>query len=605
MTAKKTRSVRSICLSDESPLAQRVAMAALAQRVAMAEERIRRRLAAIMVADVVGYARLMEADEAGTLAALKDRRKTVLEPVVRSHGGRIVKLMGDGVLVEFGSAVDAVSSALELQAKMAEANDDLADERRIALRIGINLGDVIGDGADVYGEGVNIAARLEALAQPGSVCVSQNVYEQVARKVDGAFEPLGERQLKNIETPVRAYLVRPALVPPSKPAATSEKPSIAVLPFDNMSGDPAQDYFSDGITEDIITELSRFRELMVIARNSSFAFRGKSLDAKEAGHRLGADFIVEGSVRRAGKRVRVSAQLIEVASGKHRWAERYDRNIEDIFAVQDEVVSTIVGTLVGRVASSGAEQSGRKPAQLWAAHDYFLQGRERSIRFDGDAAAPLLRRAIELDPAYAQAYGLLAEVAYILYSAHGRREDLEEGFRAAQKAVELDPLDSASHRALGLIHSMMRQYELGGIHLDRAVALNPNDVHASTFRGLWLALTGHGQEALRSLDADLRRNPFPPAWYWGCRGAALLQLRRHAEALEAFQHVDHLHWWLHCYIASCQAHLGQIDQAKRSAADALRLKPDFAITDFARSEWWRDRSDLEHITDGMRKAGLK
>jgi adenylate cyclase len=594
-TAKKS-ALSEIILSHQRPVAH---------KVAMAEERIRRRLAAIMVADVVGYARLMEADEAGTLAELKDRRKTILEPVVRSHGGRIVKLMGDGVLVEFGSAVDAVRSALELQVRMADANGEVADERQITLRIGINLGDVIGDGADVYGEGVNIAARLESLAQPGSVCVSQNVYEQVARKVDGAFEPLGERQLKNIETPVRAYLVRPTLVPPGKLATRSEKPSIAVLPFDNMSGDPAQDYFSDGITEDIITELSRFRELMVIARNSSFAFRGKALDAKDVGHRLGADFIVEGSVRRAANRVRV-AQLVETSSGKHRWAERYDRNIEDIFAVQDDVVSTIIGTLVGRVASSSAEHSGRKPTQLWAAHDYFLQGRERSIRFDSQGAAQFLRRAIELDPAHTQAHAWLAGAAYVRHSDHGRREDLEEGLRAAQTAVRLDPLDSSGHRNLGLIYSKLRQYELGGIHLDRAVALNPNDVYASTFRGLWLAFTGRGEEALRSLEADLRRDPFPPAWYWGCRGVALLQLRRHAEALEAFQHVDHLwHWWLPCYIASCQAHLGKIDLAKESAADVLRLKPDFTITDFERAEWWRNQSDLEHITDGMRKAGLK
>ena len=578
----------------------------VAHKVAMSEERIRRRLAAIMVADVVGYARLMEADEAGTLAALKDRRRNVLEPIVRSHGGRIVKLMGDGVLVEFVSAVDAVGSALELQARMADANDDVADERRIMLRIGINLGDVIGEGTDVYGEGVNIAARLESLAEPGSICMSQNVYEQVAKKVNGTFEPLGDRQLKNIEAPVRAYLVRPAVVEPSKPAVTSDKPSIAVLPFDNMSGDPVQDYFSDGITEDIITELSRFREIMVIARNSSFALRGKALDAKEVGHRLGADFIVEGSTRRAGNRVRVTAQLIDVSSGKHHWAERYDRNVEDIFAVQDEVVSMIVGTLVGRVTSTRAEQSGRKPPQLWAAHDHFLQGRERSIRFDSETAAQFLRRAIELDPAHAQAHAWLAGVAYVLHSDHGRREDLEEGLRAAQTAVRLDPLDSSGHRQLGLIYSKMRQYEQGGIHLDRAVALNPNDVYASMFRGLWLAFTGRGEEALGSLEADLRRDPFPPAWYWGCRGVAFLQLRRHAEALEAFQHIDHLwHWWLPCYIASCQARLGNIDQAKQSAADVLRLKPDFAIADFERSEWWRDPADLEQITHGMRMAGLK
>lgn len=301
----------------------------------MAEDLIKRRLAAIVVADVVGYSRLMEADEAGTFAALKERRKGVLEPVVKAHGGRIVKVMGDGVLVEFGSAVSAVQGALKLQKKMAEVNEGLPEARRIVLRIGINLGDVIGEGSDIYGENVNTAARLESRAEPGGICVSYSVYEQAAKKIECLFEELGERHLKNIEAPVRAYFVRPA-APESTPAAiASQRPSIAVLPFDNISGDPAQEYFSDGITEDISTELSRFRELIVIARNSSFTFKGKTVDIKEVGRKLGVRFAVEGSVRRAGNRVRVSAQLIETSSGNHLWADRYDRNIEDIFAVQD------------------------------------------------------------------------------------------------------------------------------------------------------------------------------------------------------------------------------------------------------------------------------
>jgi adenylate cyclase len=560
----------------------------------MAEDRIHRRLAAIMFADVVGYSRMMEGDEAGTLAALKERRKTVLEPVVRAYGGRIVKLMGDGVLVEFASAVNAVGCAVELQGKMAGANNSAALERRIALRIGINLGDVIGEGSDIYGAGVNIAARLESLAEPGGVCVSHNVREQVANKVDGVFD----------EAPVRAYLLRPSTGGSKQAETGSEKPSIAVLPFDNLSGDAAQEYFSDGITEDIMTELSRFRELIVIARNSSFTLKGKAVETKEAGRKLGARYLLEGSVRKAGSRFRVTAQLIEAASGNHLWGERYDNDMEDIFAVQDKVVSTIVGTLIGRLALTGAEQSRRKPPQLWAAHDYFLQGRERTIRFDAEAAVPLLRHAVELDPTYAQAYGLLAEAMYVLYSVHGRGEDLEEGFRAAQKAVELDPLDSVSHRAAGLIRSMMRQYDLAGIHFDRAVSLNHNDVYASMLRGLWLAFVGRGEEALRNLDADLRRDPFPPSWYWGCRGVAFLQLRRHAEALEAFQHIDLLHWWMYCYLAICHAHLGQIELAKDAAERLLQIKPDFTMADFERSEWWRDPADLEHLRAGLHKAGL-
>jgi TolB-like protein len=571
----------------------------------MAKGRAQRRLAAILAADVVGYSRLMEFDEVGTLAALKARRHDVLGPLVAKHQGRIFKTTGDGVLVEFASAVNAMQCAVDLQREMAAANAEQPGERHIVLRIGVNLGDVIAEGGDLYGDGVNIAARLESIAEPGGILVSGTAYDHAKNKIKVGFDDLGPQTLKNISEPVRAYRVcgTPAVTVASPKPAT-DKPSIAVLPFTNMSGDAEQEYFSDGITEDVITELGRFRELMVIARNSSFSFRGKGIDLKEAGHKLGARFVVEGSVRKAGNRVRVTAELIEASSGNHLWAERYDRNIEDIFAVQDEVVSTIVATLIGRLAASGAEQSRRKPPQLWAAHDYFLQGREHAIRFDAEAAAPLLRRAIELDPAYAQAYGWLAMQMYVLYSAHGRREDLEEELKAAHKAVELDPLDSGSHRAFGLVCSQMRQYDLAGIHFDRAVSLNPNDVYASTLRGLWLAFVGRGEEALRSLDADLRRDPFPPTWYWGCRGVAFLQLRRHAEALDAFQHMDLLHWWIHCYIAACHAHLGSIELAKREASEVLRLKPHFSIVDFERSEWWRDPADLEHLKDGMRKAGL-
>jgi TolB-like protein len=439
-----------------------------------------------------------------------------------------------------------------------------------------------------------------------SKAVSGTAYDHARNKIKVGFDDLGLQALKNISEPVRAYRVAgtPA-VSVTAPNPATDNPSIAVLPFTNMSGDPEQEYFSDGITEDIITELGRFRELIVIARNSSFTFRGKAaVDPKEVSRKLGARFVVEGSVRKAGNRVRVTAELIEASSGSHLWAERYDSNIEDIFAVQDEVVSTIVATLVGRLSLSGAEQSRRKPPQLWAAHDYFLQGRERAIRFDAEAAAPLLRRAIELDSAYARAYGWLSMQLYVLYSAHGRREDLEDELRAAQKAVELDPLDSVSHQAFGLVCSQMRRYEVAGIHFDRAVSLNPNDVYASTLRGLWLAFVGRGEEALRSLDADLRRDPFPPTWYWGCRGVAFLQVRRHAEALDAFQHMDLLHWWIHCYIAACHAHLGRIELTKREVSEVLRLKPDFSIADFERSEWWRNPTDLEHVEDGMREAGL-
>ncbi|MCI0431007.1 MAG: hypothetical protein L0210_10750, partial [Rhodospirillales bacterium] len=329
----------------------------------MAEERVQRRLAAILAADVVGYSRLMEADEAGTLIALKTWRKEVLEPLVARHQGRVFKVIGDGVLVEFGSAVNAVQCAVELQQDMAAANVDVPENRRIVLRIGVNLGDVMVEGSDLYGDGVNIAARLESIAKPSGVLVSGTAFDYVRNKVNAGFEALGPQSLKNIAEPVRAYRVTGTPRVITTPKVPTDKPSIAVLPFTNMSGDPNQQYFGDGVVEDIITELSRFRSLFVIARNSSFAFRGEGIDIAEIARRLGVQYVVEGSIRRAGNRVRITAQLIDARNGAHLWAERYDRELEDIFAVQDEVVRTVVATVAGRVEAAGAELAKRKPPE--------------------------------------------------------------------------------------------------------------------------------------------------------------------------------------------------------------------------------------------------
>jgi adenylate cyclase len=341
----------------------------------MSEERAQRRLAAILAADVVGYSRLMQIDEAGTLAALKARRTGVLKPVVSKHRGRIVKLMGDGVLIEFASAVDAVECAVQLQNAMTAANADTSADRHIVLRVGVNLGDVMVEGGDLYGDGINVAARLEGVAEPGGVLVSKSVHDQVRGKVSLAFDDLGEQKLKNMDEPVRVYRARSVgeAITTARPASVpSDKPSIVVLPFTNLSGDPEQQYFSDGITEDIITELSRYRSLQVIARHSSFAFRGPSIDIQEVRRRLGARYVVEGSVRRVGSQLRITAQLIDAASESHLWAERYDRDMRDVFAIQDEVTRTIAVTLEGRVNASGVEQAKRKPTTDWRAYDYIL-----------------------------------------------------------------------------------------------------------------------------------------------------------------------------------------------------------------------------------------
>jgi adenylate cyclase len=340
----------------------------------MAEERVQRRLAAILAADVVGYSRLMEQDEAGTLATLKARRKEVLEPLIVRHQGRIFKVTGDGVLVEFGSAVNAVQCAVDLQQRMAAANGDLPDARRIVLRVAVNLGDVMVEGGDLYGDGVNIAARLEGIAEPGGILISGTAYDYIKNKVPVGFDDLGTQTLKNIAEPVRVYRVVGTPAVQAKPSgASTDRPSIAVLPLANMSGDQEQQYLGDGITEDIITELSRYRSLRVIARNSSFQFRGPSVDLAAVRRKLGVQFVAEGSIRRIGSHLRLAVQLIDTATESHVWAERYDREAKDIFAVQDDMSRAIAAILEGRVAASGAEQARRRPTKDWAAYDYFLQ----------------------------------------------------------------------------------------------------------------------------------------------------------------------------------------------------------------------------------------
>jgi TolB-like protein/Flp pilus assembly protein TadD len=571
----------------------------------MAEERPQRRLAAILAADVVGYSRLMGEDEAGTMAMLKARRKEVLEPLVARHQGRIFKIAGDGVLVEFASAVNAVQCAIELQQGIEAANGDLLVERRIVLRIGVNLGDVMVEGSDLYGDGVNIAARLEGIAEPGSVLVSGTAYDHARNKVGVGFEDLGVQSLKNIVEPVRLYrVIGTPRVSTAAPKFGADKPAIAVLPFVNMNSDPEQQYFSDGITEDIITELSRFRSLLVIARNSSFQFRAAA-DVKQIARELGVQYVVEGSVRRSSDRIRITGQLIEAATGNHSWAEHYDRAMQDIFAVQDEVAQAIATTIEGRMAASGAHRSRRKPTNDLVAYDYFLQGREIvERRGDPDAAARLLQRAIELDPGFSQAHAWLSHLCILIFHADLRLERLHEAVVLAQKAMSLDEADAWSHRALGFAYTFDGQHDLAGLHLDRGAALNPMDVRITSVRALWMAFAGKGDEAVRSLDSDLRRDPFPPAWLWDCRGAALFQARRYEEAIQAVNHLIRLYPHDYYYLAASYAHLGLLEQARACGAEILRARTGFTIGQVQITETFKNPADLEHLLSDLRKAGL-
>ena len=479
----------------------------------MASPRIERRLSAILAADVAGYSRLMEANEAVTLAAIKRIREQLLNPLLAEHKGRIVKLMGDGAIVEFASAVDAITCAVAFQQGVTVDQAEIPPDRQIAFRIGVNLGDVVVEGEDLFGDGVNVAARLEALAAPGGICISDVVQRQLDGKADFAFADSGEQQLKNMARTVRVWRweTDSAALAPAQPLSLPDRPSVAVLPFDNLSGQPEETYFSDGITEDIITGLARFRSLFVIARNSSFAFRGKSIDLTEIGRKLGVSFILEGSVRRAGQRVRITAQLIEVSNGMHLWAERYDRSLDDIFTVQDEVAQTIVSTLVKRIEDAKLQQSLRKPTTSLAAYDCLLRGLAH-FRSDADTANQLalemFEKAVALDPRYAVAHAYAAYARVVMNGhASAPADVLDVAFARARHALDLDPQESRCHRILSTIYLYRRDHEMAEQHIQRAYDLNPNDAEALIFRGRVLASRGKSEDALACFETAFRLNP--------------------------------------------------------------------------------------------------
>ncbi len=587
-----------------------------------------RRLTTILAADVVGYSRLMGEDEAGTLAALKAHREAAINPKIAAHSGRIVKLMGDGILAEFGSVVEAVECAVEIQGTMAERNAAVPEERRIQFRIGINVGDVIVEGDDIYGDGVNIAARLEGLADPGGIWVARNVFNQVKGKIDTVFEDLGEKEVKNIAEPVQVYRVslslpETAALKTDKTAPTlalPDKPSIAVLPFDNMSGDPDQAYFSDGITEDMITELARFRSLFVIARNSSFAFRDRAVDVAEVGRQLGVQYVVEGSVCKAGNRVRVTAQLIDAATANHIWAERYDRDLDDIFAVQDEVVRTVVATLAGRLDQAGRESAEQKPPSNLRAYDFFLRGRDQFLHMtcgDNRNAREMFAKAIELDPGYAPAYAGLAKSNFLDWYG-GWSADLQASFQQgvalAEKSVALDDTDSRTHTALGWARLASRDYDHARFHLERALALNPSDTRAIVHFARYLMCTGEPGEAIGQLgDAD-RLNPFGKhGWQ---KGMTYYTVRDYDAAIQALTSLRDPIALVRVWLAACYAQAGREDEARAEArkcdetaqAEAAEtgVSHDIPWTRFAPERCpYRNSDDTDHLAEGLRKAGLE
>ncbi len=575
-----------------------------------------RRLAAILAADVVGYSRLVRADEDGTLASLKALRTELVEPRIAEHNGRVVKLMGDGMLAEFGSVTSAVQMATEAQRAIAEHNAALPADRRIMFRVGVNLGDVVIDGDDIHGDGVNLAARLEALAEPGGVCISAAVYEQVRDKLDLPFRDMGAQDLKNIDRPVQVWQWEAATASVTAEEARQptfalpDKPSIAVLPLDNMSGEAGQDYFADGLTEDIITELSRFQTFFVIARHSSFVYKGRPVTVQQVGQELGVHYVVEGSVRRAGGTLRVTVQLIEAASGTHVWAERYDHEFAEIFDLQDEITRAIVAAIPGRLAKADLHRISRKRPENTSAYDYMLRGKmhhHRCTPEDNSEAVRLLDKAIELDPEFAEAHAWLS-------CTYGQA--LLAGF--GDNKAELFALDvAAAERALALndnipdIQWIMCELSLMGgrpeqaeQHHEKAFVLNPNDPRIVAQRGELMTWLGRPEDGAEWARLAMRLDPYDAAGRAHLLGRALFVAHDYAGAIEAFKQVRKLRFGHHAEIAACHAYLGSDESAGLHAGEVLTLKPDFTVSGHVDGLPFKQPADRAHYRDGLLKAGL-
>jgi len=578
---------------------------------------VERRLAAILAADVVGYSRLMRADEEGTLDRLKAVLAQFIIPKIAEHNGRVVKLLGDGMLAEFPSVVDAVRAAVEAQQALAARNAELPAEKQINFRIGINLGDVVIEDGDIYGDGVNIAARLEGLAEAGGICISGAVYEQVRDRLEHDFADMGERRVKNIDRPLRTWrwtgesrsevaLSAEDATPPA------DKPCIAVLPFANLSGDPEQEYFADGIAEDIIIGLSRNPDLYVVSRNSTFGYKGKTVKARVLRDELGAQFVLEGSVRKVGQRIRITAELVDGTTDNHLWGERFDRDIDDVFAVQDEVVGSILhalGAADGILEKTARHRSAKLRTGNLTAYDCYLRGRSHFYRHGDagfEAAEALFEKAISLNPGFARAYSALAWLHFVRFKLF-RTKAFEEIRPTAQDlarhAIRLDPNDFRAHWVLGglLLHEGKHTHCLA--EFDKALRANPNDANLLAWSAEALVYCGRAEDAVARCERALKLNPNCPDWYYWIMGSALFHLGRYEEALailermSAPEHARRL-------MAATYAQLGRLEEARIEAGEFMKLVPDFSIAQWARTEYYSDPDELRRYAEGMIKAGF-
>ena len=575
-----------------------------------------RRLAAILATDVVGYSRLIRADEEGTIAALKALRVDLIDLKIAEHHGRIVKLMGDGMLAEFPSVVDAVRAAVETQLAVAEHNSGLPEDKRIEFRVGINLGDVIIDGDDIHGDGVNVAARLEGIADPSGICISGAVYDQVRDRVDAIFEDMGEQEVKNIDRPVRMWRWLPDrgvtggdTAPPEKPLPLPDKPSIVVLPFENMSGEAEQEFFADGLSEDIITALSRFHSFDVVGRNTAFTFKGRSVDLKTVAQELGVQYILEGSVRKAGNRVRISAQLIDGLADHHIWAERYDRELDDIFQVQDEIIEIIVATLAHKVDAEETERRIRTHETDRDAYDCYLTGREYFFTRTRQAhyrSIALIDRAIELDPEFARAHGFRAWLkAYgCRYGwSDNSKQCLDEAMSSALKALSLDPSDYDVHWRLAVAYLHARQFDKAEGEYRKAQALNPNHAGFLAEMAGTLVLLGRPEDAIAQLEQAKRNNPQYPEWFDAYLGWAQYHAGQHDSALETLNALNDPPGVFRIFVAGAQARLDRLDEARAEATRLLASEPGFSL---AKLEFlpYKNDADRAMLAADLCKAGI-
>ena len=581
----------------------------------MAEERIRRRLAAILAADVVGYSRLMQQDEAGTLATLKARRRDVMEPLIARYEGRVFNVAGDGVLAEFASAVHAVQCAIDLQVAMRDAAAKSPAGPGITLRIGVNLGDVMVEGGDLYGDGVNIAARIEGIAAPGEVLVSSTIHDYVKNKIGAGFQDLGTRSLKNIAEPMRVYRVEGTpRAPVADARVPSEKPSLAVLPLKNLSGDSEQEYFADGITEDIITELSRFHSLLVISRNSSFAFKGRALRVQDIARELGVAYVVEGSVRKAATRIRVTCQLIDAATGTHVWAEHYDRDLDNLFLIQDEITGHIVASIAPQLLSAEIRRAVTKRESDLDAWDRLVKARWHLGKYTRDsnaAAKDLLAEVIAREPGNAQAHSTLAlaHMSALIWSWSDAADAIANAAQAAQRALALDGADAAAHAVLGLTLAFARRHDDAVESLARAIALNPNLADAHGCLGVVHGMCGNYAPCVACVERACRLSPYDTGralWLAGKGIGAFITGLYDEVVTNAGLILGEFPAYATAYRqrAAALAALGRIEEARNDMAALLQLLPGLTISQVQVRVPLKEPEAMHRWLNALRLAGL-